>query len=284
MKISYTLAILGVVLSGTVFSIGEANGAGFIKFDGIEGESMDKDYKGWSDLLSLVESSEVNKDSSSTRNQYETSQEVIVLKEIDKASPKLTESIVIGKAFPTVLINLCVEEKDNCSLAYELINVRITSYSVTGSENNIPVEEISLNYEKIVRISGLENQTKADVTDEESDRETAVPSEDPVGDETSSTLKPRVPDWVQTTAQFWVDRNVSDREFTDALGFLVKENIIDVEVESQLTEMDPPEEEEPQVPAWIAQTTKWWISGEVPEDQFLEGIKWMIKNKIIRGL
>ena len=85
-------------------------------------------------------------------------------------------------------------------------------------------------------------------------------------------------------AQFWVDGDVSDREFTDALGFLIKESIIEVEVEPPLTETDQPGEEEPQVPAWIATTTEWWINGEVPEDQFLEGIKWMIKNKIIRGV
>ena len=102
--------------------------------------------------------------------------------------------------------------------------------------------------------------------------------------ETSMESKPKVPAWVQTTAQFWVDENVSDREFTDALGFLVKEKIIEVEVEPQLAEIDQPDSDEPQVPAWIATTTEWWINGEVPEDQFLEGIKWMIKNKIITGV
>ena len=73
---------------------------------------------------------------------------------------------------------------------------------------------------------------------------------------------------MQTTAKFWIDRNVSDEEFTNALGFLVKENIIDVEVEQQ--EKNPDQLiEESKVPDWIAQSTEWWINGQVPEDQFL---------------
>ena len=94
---------------------------------------------------------------------------------------------------------------------------------------------------------------------------------------------PKVPKWVQTSAKFWVDRNVSDREFTEALGFLVKNGIIDVEIESPLT-TEEQVDAEPQVPAWIGQTIEWWLDGEVSEDQFLEGIKWMIKNQIIKGV
>ena len=64
---------------------------------------------------------------------------------------------------------------------------------------------------------------------------------------------------------------------------MVKENIIDVEVEQQ--EKNPDQLiEESKVPDWIAQSTEWWINGQVPEDQFLEGIKWMIKNQIIKGV
>jgi hypothetical protein len=144
----------------------------------------------------------------------------------------------------------------------------VTSYSISGDGDNRPTEEISLNFEKMVQSLTSDQQTREDRTI----------------DETIMESKPKVPEWVQTTAQFWVDRNVSDREFTDALGFLVKEKIIDVEVEPQLAETGPLTDIDPQVPAWIATTTEWWINGEVPEDQFLEGIKWMIKNKIIRGV
>jgi len=269
MRITYVLVILGFVLMGMAFSSNDAYGAAYIKFDGVDGEATDKDHKGWSDLLSLSESSTIPSDSVSTSTRGEVVlEDIVVVKELDKSSPKLAESIVMGKVFPKVLINLCSEDESDCYLSYELVNVMITSYSISSSENQIPVEEISLSFEKMVRSPISDQQTREDGT----------------GDESIMEPKPKVPQWVQTTAQFWVDGDVSDREFTDALGFLVKERIIVVEVEPPITETDEPVDEKPQVPAWIATTTEWWINGEVPEDQFLEGIKWMIKNKIIRGI
>ena len=188
--------------------------------------------------------------------------------------------------FPKVEIHLASNE--GIYFAYELTNVMITSYSISGSENQIPIEEFSLNYEKITRSELSEDQDKEVMVVEEPKKPIPEPveplAEDVMKDELEMSPASKVPAWVQTTAQFWIDRDVSDREFTDALGFLVKEKIIEVEVESPQTETDNQTDEEPQVPDWIATTTEWWINGEVPEDQFLEGIKWMIKNKIIRGI
>ena len=285
MRISFILFILGFVLTASVFSINDAYGAGFIKFDGVDGEAQDKDHKDWIEILSFSEGSSIRDDSASTRNQNEVS-EVGVVKELDKSSPKLAESIALGKVFPKVEIHLASNE--GIYFAYELTNVMITSYSISGSENQIPIEEFSLNYEKITRSELSEDQDKEVMVVEEPKKPIPEPveplAEDVMKDELEMSPASKVPAWVQTTAQFWIDRDVSDREFTDALGFLVKEKIIEVEVESPQTETDNQTDEEPQVPDWIATTTEWWINGEVPEDQFLEGIKWMIKNKIIRGI
>ena len=288
MRFSYGLIIVGFTLFSIGFSINDAYGAGFIKFDGIDGESVDKDHKSWSDLLSISELLSTNSGSQSVRSSFEILDEIVIVKNVDKSSPKLSEAIAMGKVFPSVLIDLCPNPNTDCSLSYELTNVMITSYSISGSAEDVPVEDISLNFEKITRNSETKSQTKDDPTNDELEKEkvseTTKPSEKMKEDESIIKPKPRVPGWVQSTAQFWVDENVSDREFTDAIGYLVKEKIIDVEVEPQLTEPEEPIDEEPQVPAWIAQSTKWWIDGQVPEDQFLEGIKWMIQNKIITGL
>jgi hypothetical protein len=159
----------------------------------------------------------------------------------------------------------------------------ITSYSINGDAEIRPTEEISLNFEKISRNPILDQQTTEDASIDEPNQETIEALDDLIEDD-SLIQKPKVTKWVQTTAQFWVGGNVTDTEFTKALGFLVKEKIIDIKIEKPTTGTDQLAEEESQVPAWISQTTKWWIDGEVPEDQFLEGIKWMIKNRVIRGI
>jgi type VI secretion system secreted protein Hcp len=268
-----TLAIVG--------NVNDAEAAAYLKFDGIDGESTDKDHKGWIDIESFSQTINRDGDSTGTRSRGAAILgDIVVAKELDKSSPKLAESVLIGNVFPKVEIHL-TSSAGATYYAYELTNVMVTSYSISGDADQIPMEEFSLNFEKLVGKSTTDTQTTDDRTLEEL-KEKSTP--EAVLDDTVMEVAPKVPVWVQTTAQFWVDGNVSDREFTDALGFLVKEKIIEVDVEPQLTESDQLVDEEPQVPEWIATTTEWWINGEVPEDQFLEGIKWMIKNNIITGI
>ena len=267
MRISYSLVIIGFALASIGFTINDAYGASYIKCDGVDGESVDKDHKGWSDLLSISETHATTSGSVSAKG-GSVSDEMLIVKHLDKSSPKIAESVATGKVFPTVSIAICSNQNTDCLISYELSNVMVIGYSISGSANELPFEEISLNFEKIIRSPSSDTETKDDTTK----------------DESIMKPKPRVPEWVQSTAKFWIDKDVSDREFTDALGFLVKEKIIDVEVKPALTETEETEDEEPQIPAWISQTTDWWISGEVPEDQFLEGIRWMIEHRVIRGL
>lgn len=273
---SYSLVIIGFALVSIGFSIDDAYGAGFVKFDGVDGESVDKDHKGWSDLLSISEIYETTSGSLTVRGGT-VSNELLLVKHVDKSSPKIAQAIAEGKVFQKVSIDLCLNQKSYCSLSYELSNVMITSFSLGGSADERPVEEISLNFEEIKRNSQTKSTTEKDNSADETKEEMKK-------DEAIIKPKPKVPEWVQSTARFWIDKDVSDREFTDALGFLVKERIIDVKVEPVSSEAETPSIEEPKVPAWISQTTNWWISGDVPEDQFLEGIKWMIENRVIRGL
>jgi len=93
--------------------------------------------------------------------------------------------------------------------------------------------------------------------------------------------RPKVPIWVKTTAQFWVDGNVGDKDFTGGIGYLIQERIIDLKDKPLKTSTEIKPNSEPSVPKWIMETTKWWIDGQVPEDQFLEGIKWLVTNQII---
>ena len=131
---------------GSGFAISDAYGAGYIKFDGVDGESTDKDHKDWIILLSFNQGTGMQEDSATTRDQYDVS-DIIVVKELDKSSPKLSESIAKGKVFPKVEIHL--ESGKETYYAYELTNVMITSYTISGTNHEIPIEEFSINYEKI---------------------------------------------------------------------------------------------------------------------------------------
>lgn len=141
--------------------------AGFIKFDGVDGETKDKDHKNWSDIASFTQG--IHKPgggaTGQSRRRGDTIMEDIqVSKELDKSSPKLAEAVCNGKVFPKVQIELTASYTDAGRVtyfAYELKNVQVTNYAVSGAgqSDQVPMESMSLNYEEI-KVTYTENDSQ----------------------------------------------------------------------------------------------------------------------------
>ena len=131
--------------------------AAYIKFDGVDGESQDKDHKNWSDLQSFSQT--VHKPGSGQTGSARRRGDVILedvqcMKQLDKSSPKLAEAVCKGKVFPKVEIHVTASTTDAGRVtyyAYELKNVLVTSYQVSGvgQSESIPTDSFSLNFEEI---------------------------------------------------------------------------------------------------------------------------------------
>jgi len=157
-----------------------AHSSAYIKFEGIDGEAQDKEHEGWSEIVSFSQGiSQPGGATGTTRRRGDVVlEEIVVVKQLDKSSPKLAESICKGQVFPKVEIHLTgPSEGSTCQgtfYVYELQNVMITSYKVSGSNPlayaliapvpdvtmpsagpfivqavDAPMEEISLNFEEI---------------------------------------------------------------------------------------------------------------------------------------
>ena len=141
--------------------------AAYIKFDGVDGESLDKDHKGWSDLASFGQSLHQpgGGGTGATRRRGDVIlDDLTCAKELDKASPKIAESVCNGKVYPKVEIHLTASTTDKGRVtyyAYELTNVMVTSYQVGGSgqSEDVPTEDFSLNFEEI-KVTYTENDSK----------------------------------------------------------------------------------------------------------------------------
>ena len=83
-----------------------------------------------------------------------------------------------------------------------------------------------------------------------------------------------VPGWVKNTAGWWADDKISEEEFVNAIEFLVKENIIEVNV-SQTSETTQ------DVPEWVKNTAGWWANNQISDDDFVNSIQYLIKVGII---
>jgi len=131
--------------------------AAYIKFDGVDGEAQDKDHKNWSDLGSFQQgiSQPGGGATGATRRRGDVILDnIVITRELDKASPKLADAICQGKVYPKVEIHVTASTSEAGRVtyyAYELKNVMVTSYDISGSgqAEDVPMETASMNFEEI---------------------------------------------------------------------------------------------------------------------------------------
>ena len=83
-----------------------------------------------------------------------------------------------------------------------------------------------------------------------------------------------VPAWVKNTAGWWATDAISETEFVNAVEFLVKENIIQVNV-SQTSETSQ------SVPEWVKNTAGWWANNQISDGDFVNSIQYLISVGIM---
>lgn len=127
--------------------------AAYIKFDGIDGESVDAKHKAWIDLESVghtLHKTGAGETGTARRRGSVVIEDMQCTKLLDKSSPKIGEAVCQGKVFPKVEIEFTTTttgDSRQTYLKYELENVLITSYSVSGASQGKPMESFSLNVE-----------------------------------------------------------------------------------------------------------------------------------------
>jgi hypothetical protein len=85
-----------------------------------------------------------------------------------------------------------------------------------------------------------------------------------------------IPSWIRELAKYWYNDAITDMEFSNGIGFLIKEGIIVVpETQSQETS------NEIVIPEWIKASTGWWIDRQISDVEFAQGIEFLIKEGII---
>jgi type VI secretion system secreted protein Hcp len=131
---------------------------GFIKIDGIDGESSDSKHKNEIEILSYSHgvSQSITGSASSTgtfTGQRADMTPLSFTKQLDKASPKLAHACASGEHIKEALLTLCRAGGDKQQyMEYKLSDVLISSVNVGGASEGsggVPVEEIALHYGKI---------------------------------------------------------------------------------------------------------------------------------------
>jgi type VI secretion system secreted protein Hcp len=123
----------------------------FITFEGMPGESKNKEHAGWRDALSFgqgLTSSVTAHISTGASTGTADLQDVVVTKPLDKASPKLAQAGYQGLIVKNVKIHITRSTAAGSKTYYtcELTDAVITGYHLNAAPDHTPVEEVSIGY------------------------------------------------------------------------------------------------------------------------------------------
>ena len=123
-----------------------ASAAIYLKFEGVEGESVDAQHLDWIDVLSVDWGFAMT-----GAPPVSAHAELVCTKELDKSSPKLAESVCNGTVYDVVDIDFTRTVRGSAEIYshYRLYNCTVGSIRTHISGTNAPRETISLNYERI---------------------------------------------------------------------------------------------------------------------------------------
>ncbi len=147
-------AMLSLVAPATVLSLAPvtSDAAIYIKFDGIDGESTDKDHKGWIDVQHF--SWGVSRSTDEGTSNKVIPKEMVVTKELDKSSPKLFLATVTGETISKVTIRVTRPGFDGAEeVYYEMLleDVQIVRHTTDSKQvrTERPEEVVSLMFPKV---------------------------------------------------------------------------------------------------------------------------------------
>jgi type VI secretion system secreted protein Hcp len=156
----------------------EADAAAFMKLGDIKGEATDNEHKDWiiiESMSSAISRTTSDKAKDAQRSRGDTTLgDVVVVKELDKSSPKLAESTANGSFYDEVEIHFTRtfertgEEIEQPYLTYKLKNVLVTSYSFHGTAagDPLPTEQVTLGYTEVEWTYSTFDPTTGDKTGE----------------------------------------------------------------------------------------------------------------------
>lgn len=142
-----------VVFLCVAFFSASVSAAAFIKFDGVDGESLDSEHKDWIDVLSIDWGMHKPTTTGQSRRRGSVIVEDIRLRtQFSLASPQLMQTLANGRILRTAEIEFVTTGRDENPLTYikyTLTNVQITGYKTSAEGDDVPIDEISFNFEEI---------------------------------------------------------------------------------------------------------------------------------------
>jgi len=98
----------------------------------------------------------------------------------------------------------------------------------------------------------------------------------------SSLAQDAIPSWIKNNAGWWATDQIDDFTFAQGIGFLIKNEIIQISDLPTSSDGDIIIEEDIVIPEWIKNNAGWWANDNISDSDFLHGIKYLVESNIIK--
>jgi len=95
--------------------------------------------------------------------------------------------------------------------------------------------------------------------------------------ETKKVFQPSFPNWLKNNGKWWNEDKIGDREFVNAIGFLIQQNIIDLPIKSHSL-IETLED----IPPKVKTDTGKWANNELTDEEFFPSLKFLIDKNLIK--
>ncbi|MFM7862237.1 MAG: peptidase [Candidatus Nitrosotenuis sp.] len=85
-----------------------------------------------------------------------------------------------------------------------------------------------------------------------------------------------IPSWIKSSAKFWSDGKITDKDFVGGIQYLIKQKIIKVPATQKDTTSSTT------IPSWVKNAAGFWADGKTTDADFVNGIQYLIKSGIIK--
>ncbi|NDB33032.1 MAG: peptidase [Nitrososphaeria archaeon] len=85
-----------------------------------------------------------------------------------------------------------------------------------------------------------------------------------------------VPSWIKSSAKFWSDSKITDKDFVTGIQYLINKKIVKVPAGTASdTKSDT-------IPSWVKSTAGYWADGKTSDKEFVGALQFLITNGIIK--
>ena len=91
-----------------------------------------------------------------------------------------------------------------------------------------------------------------------------------------------IPPWIKNNAGWWADNKIDDFTFAQGIGFLIKNQIIQINDLPTTSDGEIAIENDIAIPSWIKNNAGWWADDYISDSDFLYGIKFLVETNIIQ--